>query len=216
MSNDLKNKLEFIDFDISPIGRRLRMVLIKDRASVDYLLKEFNGQPLELSKSNPKNTWQYEGDLFQLSNKLILVDQSEDHKANPYYLCSTLDDYFFIADNFFVFRTGPYDPAIVEYRIHLDHIRIKEFLSKASVHFIKYDESTNQEIYKTDDNKFIVVKSVPNNGTTNENPFKIISDLFVKPEYSIDSRIYIELTMFESFTMMQKSGILANDQEDVE
>jgi hypothetical protein len=208
MGNELNRKLDFIDFNISPLNRRVQFVVVKDEPTFNHLLIKFDGKPIEISNSKSKKELQNEANLFQLSNNMILVDQYELKKSNPYYVCNSLEDYLFIRDNFFIFRTEPDQYPIVEYRIHLDHIRIKEFLSRDNVHFLKFDTSSNQEIYKTNDNKFIVTKYIPNSSTKKENPFNVISSLFVKPENANDSLIYIELTMFESFEMMQKSGIL--------
>lgn len=201
--------IDIIDFIVSPLGRRIQLVSLKDRDTFDSFMNAFSG-----IRFKPETDERFEADLFALSNGFLLVDRFNFSKANPFYICKSFDDFLFIDNNLFIYRPYPDSAPVVEYRISQDHLRIKDFLAKPNVFFLRHDDATDQDIFMTDNNQFIITKSVQNTINERNNPFRELSNLFIRPEYSMDPIIYIELSMYESFDMLKRSGTLDNDDDD--
>jgi hypothetical protein len=159
---------EFIDYRILPEQKNVQLVSIKTKEIFDETLEKYDAKKVSVDfeklKSDNDSSYLFSlarislNTIYYLSNGLYAIDQLINDKANPYYMCETLEDFKLITKYLLVFRPEIDWDFEVKCLIH-EHFGIKEFLEREKKHlkFIKEMSDDRYKLFVAEDGKCVYV-----------------------------------------------------------
>jgi hypothetical protein len=221
IDSTIKKLGEFIDYSIMPEHARVKLVAIRSKAEFESILEKYEGKKLnvDFDKLKSANDSNYTSlarislsNIYSLSNNLFAIDQFEDDKANPYYICESLNDFKLIKKYLLIFRPEG-DWSFEVWCSINEHFEIKKFLEreKENLKFVKEMSNDLQRIYLANDGKYVYVRYSEDNKILKESVwgqmFNQILKPYLKNGVADEDIIYWDIVIYESLEKLKLHNV---------
>lgn len=210
--SDIKNPGQFIAYMILPEKKEVRFVSLENEAKFNEILLKYKGSKItvDFNKLKQDNDSAFGRlarisfrSVYFLSNGLYAIDQFEENKANPYYLCESLADFKLITKYLSVFKPDSSSPFEVQCTIH-EHFEIKKFLERETKSLKIVDGMSDDRfiVYLSDGGKCIYISYSDNSNSVRDNVFVKARNEMLQPfqgnKFENEDVIYWSLVIYES------------------
>lgn len=211
---------ELIEYYILPEEKEIRLVSIKTESDFEKILSKYQAMKYvpDYTRLESGNDSLY-GNLarislvtvYVLSNGLHVIDQLVNNKANPYYICETLDDFKLITKYLTIFRAEPGWPLEVWCGIH-DHFEIKKFLEKKGSQLEFVQDKSYHKLFESKTGQYVEVRYSDNSKGSRNNEFmRIVEQKVMKPIYGNkfedEEIIYHSLRIYQSLEKLKLHNV---------
>lgn len=208
----IKSKGQFIDYNIFPERKQVQFVSFENKKKFDDVLLEYKANKIivDYNKLNSDNDSAFGRlarisyrSVYFLSNGLFAIDQFEENKANPYYVCESLEDFKLITKYLLVFKPDSSSLFEVQCNIH-EHFEIKKFIERETKSLKVVDEMSDDrfKVYLSDEGKYIYISYTCNSKAVQKNVFAKALHEILEPfhlnKFENEDVIYWSLVIYES------------------
>ena len=216
MDTNIRSYGDFIEYEILPEHKRIQLVSIRTKEDFKKLLAKYSGKKLKVDyeklKSDNDSNYLFKLSridvvtVYSLSNGLYVIDQYIDSKANPYYICRSLDDFKLIKKYLLIFRTE--DLSVEVWCSIHEHFEIKKFLEKekGNLEFVEKLSDDRRKVFLNKDGKCIYVKYInydKEKFKAENPPFQEALEKHYGNKFDSEEVIYFDLVIYESMEKLK-------------